>query len=62
MTLLQKKALEHVDELLIKAHNDANEMDEPKKDHNMSMRANQLAKDIEEIQMLCRIICNDPQS
>lgn len=61
MTQLQKKALEHVDELLIHALNDANSMDEPKEDHNMAMRSNQLAKDINEIQMWCRAISSDPQ-
>ena len=56
MTQLQQMALEHIDELLIDAHNDANQMDEPKENYNMSMRSNELAKDIDKIRMWCKAI------
>ena len=56
MTALQRLAMEHVDELLIHAHNDAIGMDKPIKNHTWEMRSHQLAKDIDEIQKWCRVI------
>jgi len=56
MTKLQLLALEHVDDLLISSQNTATQMDEEKEGHNMTMRSDELAKDLQKIQAWCRAI------
>ncbi len=70
MTQLQKMALEHVDELLIDAHNVAKQITDVKgielikgeEIGYIESRGDNLASDLHKIQMWCRVICNDPQS
>lgn len=70
MTKLQEKALEHVDGLLINVHNgvlnitDMTNIEalESEAVGYIATRGRDLAKEIHEIQMWCRLICSDPQS
>lgn len=61
MTQLQKKALDHVDGLLITVHNKALNITDEATLAKAATRGYDLAEDINEIQMWCRVINNDPQ-
>ncbi|MGR3220400.1 MAG: hypothetical protein ACUZ8H_11385 [Candidatus Anammoxibacter sp.] len=61
MTQLQKKALELVDELLISVHNKALNITDDAEIAEVATKGYDLAKEIHEIQMWCRVINSDPQ-